>query len=129
MRKLAALLLIALLSAPAFAADKITTVPVKFAHGATGTTVSGSVQGYDTVAYMLAAKARQTISLKLSGTTNAYFNLFAPDVQESLSLESDGQSFTGKLPATGNYRIQVYQPRAQARRNQVAKYTLRIDIR
>lgn len=129
MRKLATLLLIALLSASAFAADKVTTVPVKFAHGATGTTVSGTVQGYDTVDYTLGAKAGQTISLKLSGSTNAYFNLFAPGAQESLSLESDGQSFTGKLPATGTYRIQVYQPRAQARRNQVAKYTLRVDIR
>lgn len=129
MQKLVTWLLVALLSSSVLAADKITTIPVKFAHGATGTTVSGSVQGYDTVEYTLAAKAGQTIDLKLSGSTNAYFNLFAPDMQESLSLESDGQSFTVKLPANGNYRIQVYQPRAQARRNQVAKYSLRIDIR
>lgn len=129
MRKLATFFLAALLSSSAVAADKVTTVPVKFAKGATGTTVSGTVRGYDTVEYTLDAKAGQAISLELSGTTNVYFNLYAPGAQESLSLESDGQAFTGKLPVAGPYRVQVYQPRAQARRNRAEKYTLRIDIR
>ncbi len=121
-------LLVALLALPAVALCADKTVPVSFAKGSSGTTLKGSVTGYDSVNYTLGAKAGQTLKLQLSGTTNAYFNLFAPGSDTAMQNAMQAQSFSGALPATGQYRVQVFQPRAQARRNEAASYTLRIDI-
>lgn len=121
-------MLIALLALPvaAYAADK--TVPVSFAKGRSGTSLKGSVTGYDSVTYTLGARAGQSLKLQLSGSANAYFNLFAPGADSAMDGAVQAQSFSGTLPASGQYRVQVFQPRAQARRSEAAAYTLRIDI-
>ncbi|TLP71552.1 g-type lysozyme inhibitor [Pseudomonas nitroreducens] len=129
------LLLFCLLSAtPAFAlaADTVTTVPVHFAKGASSTTVKGSFKGYDTVLYKLSAKAGQHMKVAVSGSNNANFNLYAPGDEpgESTALGSGavGQDWSGALPASGTYSVQVYQMRATARRGTKVDYSIRFGI-
>ncbi|UZW61079.1 g-type lysozyme inhibitor [Lysobacter enzymogenes] len=122
------------------AADKVVTVPVKFAKGTTGTTVKGAIKGYDSMEYLVVARAGQTLRLTISGSTNANVNVFPPRANgtpdpdaDGLELSSDYQngrsSESAVLPANGTYRIQVYQFRAIARRGTVSKFSLKIDIR
>lgn len=133
----AAVLALSLLlsSSPGWAADKVSQVPVHFAKGQTATTLKGSFKGYDTVEYLLTAKAGQTLSLKVSGSSNANLNVFPPtdyvlpDPQQ-LALPLEGtDTRSARLPADGLYRIQVYQPRASARRGATVKYSLKIEVR
>lgn len=122
-------------SSVASAADKVSQVPVHFAKGQSAATLNGSFKGYDTVEYLLTAKAGQVLSVKVSGSSNADLNVFPPadyvlpDPQQlALPLEGD-DTRSARLPADGVYRIQMYQPRASARRGAVVKYSLKIEVR
>lgn len=117
------------LMAPAFAQDKVSTVPVHFKPGQSSSLLKGSIKGYDSVHYTVAARAGQVITVKLGGSSNANFNLMAPGSETSMSLGSDGRNFSGPLPVTGTYTLQVFQMRASARRGTTAAYTLSIAIR
>lgn len=116
----------------AVAADKVTTVPVKFAKGASSATMKGSFAGYDSVHYTLDARAGQTMTVTLAGSSNANFNVFAPGdapgVATALGSNAD-RGWTGKLPKTGTYTVQVYQMRASARRGEKVPYTITVSIR
>ena len=116
----------------AVAADKVTTVPVKFAKGASSATMKGSFAGYDSVHYTLDARAGQTMTVTLAGSSNANFNVFAPGdapgAATALGSNSD-RGWTGKLPKTGTYTVQVYQMRASARRGEKVPYTITLSIR
>lgn len=131
--KTAAALVMMTATSFAFAADKVTTVPVKFARGASSATMQGSFSGYDSVEYTLSAKAGQTMTVKVTGSTNANFNVFAPGAKpgeaESLSQGNMGSSWSGRLPATGAYTVQVYQMRASARRGTKVEYSITFDIK
>lgn len=126
---------LALLVAPAMAvsADKVTTVPVKFAKGASSATIKGGFAGYDSVQYTLAAKAGQTMTVKIAGNTNANFNVFAPGAvpgqAQALGQGGVGSDWSGALPASGTYTVQVHQMRASARRGEKVAYTITIGIR
>ncbi|WP_198173869.1 g-type lysozyme inhibitor [Lysobacter soli] len=116
----------------AVAADKVTTVPVKFAKGASSATMKGSFAGYDSVHYTLDARAGQTMTVTLAGSSNANFNVFAPGdapgTATALGSNAD-RGWTGKLPKTGTYTVQVYQMRASARRGEKVPYTITLSIR
>ena len=77
-RAIQAALLAVTMAAGAQAADKVTTVPVQFAKGAHSAQLKGSFTGYDTIHYTLVAKAGQTMTVKIGGSSNANFNVFAP---------------------------------------------------
>lgn len=104
-------------------------IAIHFPKGADKTVLRGHFKGYDTVSYTLSAQAGQTVSLKITGSTNAYFNLLPPASDLSMSTSSDGQSFTGRLPTTGDYLIEVYQFRSTARRGTAVSYTLTVEVR
>lgn len=120
-------------SAMAISADKVTTVPVKFAKGASSATIKGDFAGYDSVQYTLAAKTGQTMTVKVAGSTNANFNVFAPGATpgqaQALGQGGVGSDWSGALPATGTYTVQVYQMRASARRGEKVAYTITVGIR
>lgn len=122
----------ALVVTSAVAADMITTVPVKFAKGASSATIKGSFAGYDSVHYTLDARAGQTMTVTLAGSSNANFNVFAPGdapgAATALGSNAD-RGWTGKLPKTGTYTVQVYQMRASARRGEKVPYTITVSIR
>ncbi len=125
--------LLALTPALGGAADKVTTTPVQFAKGTSSATLRGTVAGYDTVRYTVAARAGQTMTVTLAGSANANLNVYAPGVVpgqgEALGSTDEARRWTGTLPASGTYVVQVYQMRAQARRGEKAPHTLTITIR
>jgi len=116
---------------PALARDDIRTVPVHFKAGANSATVKGKVAGYDSVDYVLEASKGQHMSVSMS-TDNAssYFNILAPGESEAAMFigSTSGNEYKGKLPKSGNYKIRVYLMRNAARRDEMAKYTLKMKV-
>lgn len=114
-------------------ADESRTETLRFAKGATGTSVTSSITGYNSVNYKLTAKAGQHMVIKLSTSNTAtYFNIYAPGSgpgDEAMYIGSiSGDRFSGQLPDSGTYTVQIYMMRSAARRNETANYKLRVDI-
>ena len=122
-----------LLAMSAQAADKVSVVPVQFAKGAQSAAVKGTFKGYDSINYTLVAKAGQTMTVNISGSSNANFNVFAPGAvpgqAEAMGTGYVNEKWQGNLPASGKYTIQVYQMRASARRGEAVPHTLTVGIR
>ncbi|MEW9805727.1 SH3 domain-containing protein [Mesorhizobium sp. ZMM04-5] len=111
-------------------AQDITEKRVHFPAGQSGTTLQGSIKGYEIVDYLLGASAgqRMTIDYETSNLAS-YFNLLPANSETAIYNASiNGNSFDGILPANGDYRIRVYLMRSAARRNETARYTLSVAI-
>lgn len=130
---LASTLLCCLLAAPAFAADNVTTVPVQFAKGTSSAQMKGTFAGYDSINYTVTAKQGQQMTVKIAGSNNANFNVFAPGATpgaaEALGSGYVGGDWSAKLPASGNYTVQVFQTRATARKGSKVPHTLTVSIK
>ena len=117
---------------PALAAEDIRKEPVHFAKGATSATIKGRITGYETVDYVLGAKAGQTMAVTFKTSNRlAYFNVLAPGSETALfvgSMDATGEHYEGTLPADGDYAIRIYQMRAAARRKESATYTLDVSV-
>jgi hypothetical protein len=104
---------------------------VHFKKGASEAQIEGHLQGYETLDYVLGARAGQemVVTLHTDNTAN-YFNLLAPGETEIAFFigSRDGERFQGELPATGDYRIRVYLMRSAARRNEQAHFNLDVAI-
>jgi hypothetical protein len=105
---------------------------VTFAKGASAATVKGTLKGGDDVDYLVRAAAGQTLEVKLQGT-NAQndFNVLPPgsaNVAMFVSSMTGERSWSGMLPADGDYAIRVYLNRPAARRNESSKYTLTVAV-
>ena len=108
--------------------DAQTTRRVKFAKGASSATVSGQVKGYDYVDYIVGAKAGQTMSVRLTGSSVAEFVIRLPG-GANLGMEATGvREWSGELPESGDYSIRVLMSRADARRGTTARFSLRISV-
>lgn len=122
---------LAALAMPAIAQAPVRSERVQFAKGAASKVIKASLKGYDIVDYLVGARAGQTMNVTFK-TSNAssYFNLMAPGAGETAMFvgSTAGNSFSGRLPANGDYRIRVYLMRNAARRNEVANYTLTVGI-
>ena len=122
----------ALLAAPvAFAADEIRVERVHFERGANSAVVEGSITGYETVDYILGARAGQHMNVSMATQNGAnYFNILAPGENEVAMFNgSVGENqYEGVLPKSGDYKIRVYLMRSAARRKEVAKYRLEMII-
>ncbi len=114
-------------------AEESRTETLRFAKGATGTSVTSKITGYDSVNYKVTAKAGQHMVVKLSTSHSAtYFNVYGPgsgpgDAAIFIGSTSGGH-FATTLPESGTYTIQVYMMRSAARRNESADFKLRVDI-
>ena len=107
-----------------------TKTRVKFPAGTHGTTVKGTVRGYDYRDYVVGASKGQTIELSLTATgSSSVFSVFLPN-KENLDLGAEQNDFTGELPVSGDYVIRVGMMRSAARRKgSVSNFTLKISIR
>lgn len=103
---------------------------VSFKPGTSSATLRGSIKGYETVDYLLGARAGQTMSVTLETDNLAsYFNVLPPGTEAAIAAGSQlGNKWSGELPADGEYTIRVYLMRSAARRNESAKYTLSVGI-
>ncbi|WP_408998099.1 hypothetical protein ACJ77P_09620 [Syntrophus buswellii] len=121
-----------LLTAPmVFAADDIRTERVHFKKGANSAVVEASIKGYETVDYVLGARAGQHMNVSLATKHGAtYFNILAPGENEVAMFNGSvsQNQYEGTLPASGDYKIRVYMMRSAARRNEVAKYRLEMIV-
>lgn len=122
---------LAVSSATVTEGGEIRTEPVQFAAGSTRSTVEGRISGYEMVDYSLGAQAGQKMVVTMTTDSTAnYFNLMAPgetDIAFFNGSVSENR-FAGLLPETGDYTIRVYQMRSAARRDEVAAYSLEIEI-
>lgn len=107
---------------------------VQFPAGQSGTTISESLTGYQSVEYLLGARAGQRMVVALAPSNpSTYFNIFAPGDRpgESAAMyiaATSGLRYDGVLPSDGDYRIQVFINRNAARRNESTNYTLDVSI-
>jgi hypothetical protein len=117
-----------ILAQSANAADHVETV--RFGRGASSTTLTGSVRGYDGVKYMLGASAGQAMSALFKPSNSAcYMNVTAPRSDTAMFIGSTaGNEYADNLPASGNYTIQVYLMRSAALRNETCRYSLTVEI-
>ena len=116
--------------APAVAQSPTRSERVQFPRGASSQIVRGTIRGYSTVDYIVGARAGQTLRASMrTGNASAYFNVVAPGAQSAMFTGSNGgNSFSGRLPQTGDYRIRVYLMRNAARRGESATYALEIGV-
>ena len=106
------------------------TVDVRFPRGSSGTTLSDTIVGYQTINYRIGVSAGQTMSVQLD-TDNAsnYFNINAPGASEAAFNSSmSGNSTNFQIPSSGNYIISVYLMRNAARRGESADFDLTLYV-
>lgn len=121
---LATIAIVTLMAASTSAAER-----VSFDKGANSATVSGEVDhGHD---YALRAKAGQTLTVALKATPGVYFNVIAPGndtaiVNTSITGES---TWSGQLPTTGDYLVQVYQMRSATRHGKNPGYAVTFTVK
>ena len=119
-----------LLPAASAAAQQQTNVV--FPHDRPTVTLTGQIKGNADHDYLVNARAGQLLTVDFKPTNaSAYVNVIAPGSNgEAMFVgSSSGNHFAAPVPADGSYRVLVYLMRNAARRNEVARYTLRIDLR
>jgi hypothetical protein len=103
---------------------------IRFGKGRSGTTITGMIKGYQSVDYHLSAGEGQTMVVVFNPSNfSAYFNVLPPGSDTAIFVGSiSGNRFEGRLPADGVYTIRVYLTRNAARRNETARYTLKVGV-
>ena len=117
-------------SAPVLA-DVLQSRPVSFKPGQTQTTISGVLQGRQSIDYRVHAQAGQTLTVRFKPTNrSAYFNVLPPgSAGEAIFIGStSGDEWSGPLTADGDYTIRTYLMRSAARRNEVSRFTLTVSL-
>lgn len=108
--------------------DAQSKVRVRFARGATSSTITGTVRGYAYKDYVVGASAGQTIDVRLNAKTKCVFTVFKPD-GDNLDIGADSDQFTSELPVNGDYVVRVLLMRNEARRETSSSYKLSISIK
>lgn len=114
---------------PAFAQDT-RNVDLRFPRWTSGTTITDTITGYESVNYRVGVSAGQRMSVHLdTDNSSNYFNITAPGASEALFVGSmSGNSTTFRVPSSGNYVINVYLMRNAARRDETADYALTLYV-
>ena len=97
---------------------------IKFARGRTTTVEKGSVHRGVSHDYLLKAGAGQTMSVHLAAGGGVCFDLYTPGLSDQLA--SCSKDWSGDLPGSGDYRINVL-PDTTTERN--ISYTLEVTVR
>ena len=103
---------------------------VRFAPGTSARTVQGRVRGYQTVTYVVGARAGQVMDLRMEARSRFLYVLVRPPGSDENIHDGAAQGNDGRvrLPASGDYRVRVFLFRNAARRNETGDYRLRISI-
>jgi len=123
-------IVLALTAAPAaFAKDA--TVDVHFDKGKHAKEFTSSITGDAGVNYMLQVAAGQVMQVLFSTSSGScYMNVFEPgNTSEAVHIGStSGNEFGASPTKAGTYKIQVYQMRATARRDETCKYSISLEV-
>jgi hypothetical protein len=113
-------------SANAADAERKVAIP----KGATSTQVTGKISGRNGVNYLIEAGAGQTMQLLFAPSNRScYINVFEPDAIEAAHIGSTaGNEFGIARTKLGTYRAQLYLMRNAARRNEVCRYRLAVEL-
>ena len=114
-------------SFPAVAAE--TQKTVRFAKGKSSATITDSIKGDNSIAYMLNARAGQVMSILFSpGNSSCYMNVSEPGADSAVHIGSSaGNEYAANLAASGDYKIQLYLMRNAARRNETCKFSITFE--
>ncbi len=107
-------------------AQKETAHRIQFAKGQSSKKIEGAVVRGTRDRYLLGARAGQVLTVNISSVErNAVFSIAKPDGQflPNVTDESDAIHWSGKLPATGDFVIEVGGTRGNA------KYLLSVSIK
>jgi len=100
---------------------------IKFQRGSTSTVISNAVLRDEIDQHILNARAGQKMKVDISSVEdNASFQITGPDKTQLLpgaGFDDDAKHWTGELPESGDYTIEVAPTRGNA------TYRLKIDIR
>lgn len=112
------------------AAQEVRRESVEAADASAGVILPGKVRGDDSAEYTVAGVEGQILSVDLLSDNGALTFTITPEgAAEALFMsESSGPVADVRLPADGDYVVQVYLVRAAARRNEGAAYTLGIGL-
>ena len=115
-----------LMTSAAVLAQKGTSIVtrIKFPRGRTTTVERGSVHRGMSHDYLLKAGAGQTMSIHLAARGGVCFDLYTPGLTDSLAQCS--KDWSGELPRSGDYRINVL-PDTTTERS--IPYTLELTVR
>ena len=101
---------------------------IEFKRGANSTTINGKVRGTEEAEYVLSARKGQKLTIRLSSMPkrSCVFDIKAPE-NADLGLEYDANyDYSGTLPKTGDYFINVVRPTTSPGS---ASYRLTITVR
>lgn len=117
-----------LFSTPVYAGGGIPRVPLDLENGAASPVVD--IVGNEVIDYAFDARAGQRLTVTMhTQHPSAYFNIFPADLKWAFFVGStDGDSFDGVLSSDGTYIIRVYLMRSAARRNEVARCELKVQL-
>jgi hypothetical protein len=119
---------------PAAANDPVRHVRVHFERGTSGATLTGHIEGPETIEYKLNVRQGQMVRVDLhSRSQGIHFNVFEPGRRPG----RDGALFIGEFNGnttefrtahSGDYLVQVFLLRGAARRHEGADFSLRFDV-
>lgn len=103
---------------------------VMFAAGKSSKVVSGSVQGKNTLDFLVTAKAGQLLSVSQKAGSKAYFNLNSPSTDLAMfnGSVSGGDLKNRQLPNEGTYAVRVYLMGGAADNNEKVPVQLNIAV-
>jgi hypothetical protein len=103
---------------------------VEFSRGQSSTTLRGTVRGYEGINYRVNVRAGQRLAVTMDSSNGSNdFNILGPGGGEALFNGAVSGDFADIIvPNSGDYVVQVYLMRNAARRNEQARFTLRIDV-
>jgi hypothetical protein len=126
------LLFAASAAGPAFAQDR--TVQVEVPDDARSKSEAGKLAGAETVTYTIDAKSGQSASVNLkSNNASCGFLIYGPGQTPGRNAAmydsaASGNGFSGFLPSTGTYLVQIGLRRDAARGEQTCDYTVTFAV-
>lgn len=105
------------------------THAVQFQKGKSGAVVKGKVTGNHDIDYTLTAKQGQLMEVKMeSAWPHPFFNVISPSGETLFVGMDSGDTWKGKLPASGRYAIRIYQKGNAKDAGETHAFTLSLKI-
>lgn len=106
------------------------TKRISFASGRSSQTVRGQIVGYDGIDYLIRVSGGQRLAAEMrTDNRSSYFNILPFGADEALFIGSSQGDFADVIvPKSGDYVIRVYLMRNAARRDEVANFSLDVEV-